>query len=533
MKKLLTLFVIASAVAVSSCSKYDDTPIWDKLNDHENRITVLEELCRQLNTNINALQTIVEALEKKDYVTNVSPIREDGEIVGYTISFANSDTITIYNGIDGYTPQISVMKDTDGIYYWTIEGEWLLDSKGNKIQANGYNGITPRLKIENDYWYVSYDDGITWTEVGKATGENGSNGIDGVDGDNIFANVTQDEEYVYFNLADGTMITLPKHDKENIQFEDLRVKMICCKNWDTNYDGELSYAEAAAVSDIGSTFSKNTEIMTFMEFEHFTGIVEIPTRAFADCTSLWKITLPSNVSVIGEYAFSGCSSLHSITINNHIQSIGASVFENCITLKNIKIYNGVSSIGGRVFWNCESLEEVVLPNSLTSIGDNAFYNCINLKNIVISNNITSISNDLFSYCISLSEVVIPDSVTKICERAFYNCENLKSIIIPKYVYAIEADAFYGCRSLQSIYCTPTNPPILSYYRHGYGEEAHCSFPQNTGMIIYVPRESYTSYTQYSSNPVTTSGWFSSSGVEFWYFYKSYIAPYDFEDNVAM
>ena len=104
MKKLLTLFVIASAVAVSSCSKYDDTPIWDKLNDHENRITVLEELCRQLNTNINALQTIVEALEKKDYVTNVSPIREDGEIVGYTISFANSDTITIYNGIDGYTP---------------------------------------------------------------------------------------------------------------------------------------------------------------------------------------------------------------------------------------------------------------------------------------------------------------------------------------------------------------------------------------------------------------------------------------------
>ena len=39
------------------------------------------------------------------------------------------------------------MKDTDGIYYWTIDGEWLLDSKGNKIQANGYNGITPRLKI--------------------------------------------------------------------------------------------------------------------------------------------------------------------------------------------------------------------------------------------------------------------------------------------------------------------------------------------------------------------------------------------------
>ena len=148
MRRLLTLSAIALAIVASSCSKFDDTAIWDKLNeqeqtlnDHEKRIVALEELCRQLNTNIDALQTIVEALEKKDYVTNVSPVREDGEIVGYTISFANSDTITIYNGKDGvdgkdgYTPQIGVMKDTDGIYYWTVDGEWLLDGKDNKIKA--------------------------------------------------------------------------------------------------------------------------------------------------------------------------------------------------------------------------------------------------------------------------------------------------------------------------------------------------------------------------------------------------------------
>ena len=65
MRKLLTLFAIALVVVVSSCSKFDDTPIWDKLNDHENRITALEELCKQMNTNIEALQTIVEALEKR------------------------------------------------------------------------------------------------------------------------------------------------------------------------------------------------------------------------------------------------------------------------------------------------------------------------------------------------------------------------------------------------------------------------------------------------------------------------------------
>ena len=231
MKRLFTLCAIVVAVVVSSCSKIDDTDIWDKLNDHESRITALEELCKQMNTNISALQTIVEALEKNDYITNVSPVRKDGEVVGYTISFAYSDTITIYHGEngrdgadgkDGYTPQIGVMKDTDGIYYWTLDGEWLLDGKGNKIQANGVNGIdgtngsngqdgtngvdgiTPRLKIDNDYWYVSYDEGATWIELGRATGNENSCPI---------VSVTETDDAVIFTLADGSEIRV---DKESI-----------------------------------------------------------------------------------------------------------------------------------------------------------------------------------------------------------------------------------------------------------------------------------------------------------------------------
>ena len=40
-----------------------------------------------MNTNINALQTLVEALEKRDYITNVSPVREDGVVIeGYVNS---------------------------------------------------------------------------------------------------------------------------------------------------------------------------------------------------------------------------------------------------------------------------------------------------------------------------------------------------------------------------------------------------------------------------------------------------------------
>lgn len=238
MKRLILFVACAMTLAVSSCSKFDDSEIWDKLKNHESRITKLEELCKQLNTNINSLQSIVQALDRNDYITNVSEIRKDGEIIGYTITFAHSDTITIYHGEDGqdgqdgYTPQIGVMKDTDDNYYWTIDGEWLLDSKGNKIKANGedgsdgtngsngqngangQDGITPRLKIENDYWYVSYDNGATWTELGKATGEDGSDGIDGsngADGDTLFKSIDIYNGYVVFTLNDGndTIIKLP------------------------------------------------------------------------------------------------------------------------------------------------------------------------------------------------------------------------------------------------------------------------------------------------------------------------------------
>ena len=439
MKKILLSVVLATSLALTSC-KFDDSDIWDKfgemeesIRDHEQRISALEELCKQMNTNIEALQTLVDALEKRDYITNISPIREDGVVIGYTISFGKSDTITIYHGKDGvngsdgkdgYTPQIGVMKDTDNIYYWTLDGEWLLDAKGDKIQANGVNGtdgtngsngtngtngVTPQLKIENDYWYVSYDNGATWEKLGKAKGNDGLNGENGEDGDSIFKSVTQDDEYVYFNLSDGTMITLPKHDKENIQFEDLQVKAICCKNWDTNHDGELSYAEAAAVTVVD--FDKNKDIIAFTEFKYFTGVTDF---CFYACLNLWKIELPPHITKIPYQAFDECPSLMCISI----------------------------------------------PNSVILIEGYAFR---------------------FS---NLKTLMLPDSVIYIRQSAFGLSESLEIITIGKGVTEIDASAFANCVELKTVYCRPIVPPMIGY---------DVFFGTNTNLRIYVPRASIEAY----------------------------------------
>ncbi len=218
--KKLSILLVAAAFAFAGCiDLYDDSLLSGRVDDLEERVSDLEERCDMLNANIISLQAIVNALQGNDYIVSITPVKKNDEEIGYTIVFAKADPITIYHGEDGkdgHTPVIGVRMHTDGIYYWTLDGEWLLDDKGDRIKAQGLDGkdgITPQLKIENGYWYVSYDNGATWKQLGKATGE------DGKDGDSFFREVRQDDGYVYFVLADGTELSVPKSAPLSITFD--------------------------------------------------------------------------------------------------------------------------------------------------------------------------------------------------------------------------------------------------------------------------------------------------------------------------
>ena len=195
---------------------------------------LVDEIAK-INSNISALQAAVEALESNDYVQKVTPVKDnEGNIVGYTLQFVYAGDVTIYHGEDGkdgedgedgYTPKIGVRQHPDGIWYWTIDDEWLLDKDGNRVRttgkdgvdgedgadgANGSDGLTPELMIIDDYWYISYDNWATKTKLGKAKGEDGAAGSAGTAGDAFFKGVdTSDEYYVKFTLADGTVIKIP------------------------------------------------------------------------------------------------------------------------------------------------------------------------------------------------------------------------------------------------------------------------------------------------------------------------------------
>ena len=252
------LSVVVLMLLLPSCSGYDDTGIRSDLAALESRVTTLETLCDQMNSNISALQAAVVALQNKEYVESINPLPDNQ---GYTFSFSSGRTVTVYNGKDGkngtdgkdgengrdgvdgkdgVTPVIGVRQDTDGVWYWTLNGDWLYadgkrvkavgsdgadgkdgvdgtdgkpgsDGKDGKPGADGKDGVTPKLKIEEGMWYVSCDDGVSWEQLGKATGDDGA--------DAGIISVTEDNGYVHFGMSDGTVITIAKRMPLTISFD--------------------------------------------------------------------------------------------------------------------------------------------------------------------------------------------------------------------------------------------------------------------------------------------------------------------------
>lgn len=181
--------------------QYDDTGIWDAVDSLGARVDSLETISKEANEEISTLQTLVTAL-RNDVTVNSVEKTDDG----YVITFSDGTAATITNGKDGTDArQISVKQDDDGIYYWTIGGEWLTDANGNNIKAEGSDGkdaVAPQVRInaQTGMWEISTDSGETWE----------STGVEGKGESSVFKSVEDGNGYITVTLADGSAINLSK-----------------------------------------------------------------------------------------------------------------------------------------------------------------------------------------------------------------------------------------------------------------------------------------------------------------------------------
>ena len=264
------------------------------------------------------------------------------------------------------------------------------------------------------------------------------------------------------------------------------------------------------------------------------GINNIGSCAFLDCTELAEVTITDSVTCIGKNAFKNCIGLQNIYIPDSVKTISAptyseSPFYGCdsgltiycgteqepaswdaywhytasFALDNrrygctrpeytfwstldktasvIEIPDNITHIPKRAFFNCVTLTEIIIPDSIISIGDEAFYQCEGLENVKIPDSVTSIGAEAFCGCYNLNSITIPDSVTSIGYGAFRSCSSLSNINLPNSLTSIEDSVFDGCYKLTNVEIPQS---VTSIGEQSFG---HCSGLER----IYIPKSVVT------------------------------------------
>lgn len=99
-------------------------------------------------------------------------------------------------------------------------------------------------------------------------------------------------------------------------------------------------------------------------------------------TRLTSITLPTNITSIGDHAFANCKNLSgTLTIPSSVTYIGSRAFGGCSFTGTLTIPSSVTYIGSSAFGGC-SIGTITIPSSVTYIGDYAFSYCFGLTSII-------------------------------------------------------------------------------------------------------------------------------------------------------
>lgn len=296
---------------------------------------------------------------------------------------------------------------------------------------------------------------------------------------------------------------------EQIKFEDPQVKQKCIDNWDTDGDGELSYAEAAAVKTLGNVFTNDILINYFDELEYFTGLNEIARDAFNGCANLRSVKLPNTILSIRQNAFRG-TGLYSIVIPQRAITFGDHVLEDCQNLETVidLAFNPQSTNdGSHLFQNCPNLTTIFVPKlrvewyqTLSDYNWDEWKDIIRdvipfqdpqVKKVCVINwdhdkdgelsvdeamaveelgkvftgnahirsfnelkyftGLKTIGMYAFMGCTNLESIRLPQSIRVIDQYAFANCRTLKKVDFPDQMESVNHMAFLGCHQLDSLF----------------------------------------------------------------------------------
>lgn len=329
---------------------YDDSALLDKINGLEERIDELEAKSDKAAEDIAALRAIIDMLESRDYVTSVTPIMNGNEVVGYTITFANSAPLTIYNGHCEDEEESIIVGVTDGeteVIITLSDGSTITIPKGTAPAPTDYCEKLEDVEFMR-YCYEKFD----------------------INGDKILSE-SEAKAIRAVNIDSKQSIYSVKGIEYFINLE--------------------SFQAYNAIALRTLDLSKNTNLRTIKE------------QALYKCSGLESVILPPTIETIEDDAFHKCPMLASINIPEGVKSIGSYAFAGALALTEIAIPQSVTTIGENAF-AATGLHSIIIPEGVAVIEYATFYNCKSLNSIVLPSTITSIGDRAFDYCYELKEI---------------------------------------------------------------------------------------------------------------------------------
>ena len=196
------------------------------------------------------------------------------------------------------------------------------------------------------------------------------------------------------------------------------------------------------------------------------GITRIGVGAFYE-TLLTRVSIPNPDCEIGNSCFSN-SQVSSISLPQGMKKLGRHVFFYCVNLTSLTLPEGMEEIGMMCFSSC-NLTSVNLPSTMVKldscslqdnpfssislknvkfVGRQAFSQCTNLTTVTSNGMLEEIDGAAFTRC-PLTTAYLPEGMLTINMNAYFRCTNLNSFTVPSTVTTITGNPCVGATSLRA------------------------------------------------------------------------------------
>lgn len=416
---------------------------------------------------------------------------------------------------------IDAAQDTDGRWYWTLNGSWLYVN-GAKVPVAVGDGVTPKMKIENGMWYVSYDNGATWTEAGKAKGDDAG-----------IVSITEEGGYIHFGMADGTVVTVAKRlpltisfDSEDVAIttggaskaigytlsgasEKVVVKTIVQDGW----KAKVAQKSAAAgtieitapdplvesevlvfVSDGGQTVLaaincvKATVVISQEKYDVSAagGNIEVATQT----NTGFNVLIPDEAKSWLSYVLTKAMTAKTLCLvatendKDYGRSAVVALTDDAGNVISSFVVLQSGNMEGLISVHCNKegeLHSVLEPYTkitklkisgvLNDVDFLYIYRLSSLRYLDISDvDISALPNDSFKNSTNVTTIILPKTLVVIPKECFYNSRISGELVIPASCQSIKDEAFRNCTSLEHV--TFESGSRLGYI--GYGAFGRCN-----------------------------------------------------------